>query len=303
MLASEVFEAGSRDSETENAIRAFYSQNPFPSHDELDSVGTLMAKARRGVYADMLDKQLPQSSSILECGCGTGQLSTFLSICGRKCLGVDLSMASLRCAEQFRNRENLPNVAFVQANLFDLPIGPETFDVVITKGVLHCTPDPRRAFRSVVERTRIGGHVIVGLYNRFGRVPSWLRKQRYRLMRRGSKGHDHVMRNAIKSEEKRRIWWEDQYNVPHESWHSVDEVLGWFRETGVEFVNAVPPITLASDHSPQRNLFEPTPVGGRFEHLLVQLGWMFTIAREGALFDLIGRRVARAPAAHGGDLR
>ena len=35
---------------------------------------------------------------------------------------------------------------------------------------------------------------------------------------------------------------------------------------------------------------EPVDPGGRLDHWLVQFGWMFTISREGALFDIIGRK-------------
>lgn len=274
--------------EVEAAVRQFYESNPFPTYDDFDSVASLMHKARRGMYAKLLDDQLPPSIRVLECGCGTGQMSVFLSMANRFCLGVDMCMASLGCGKRFRDQHGLGSVDFVQGNLFDLPVAEESFDVVICKGVLHHTADPRAAFMEVAKRVRKGGYLIVGLYNRYGRVPSWCRKQLYRALPRWRRG-DYVMRKLIESPEKRRIWWEDQYNNPHESWHSVGEVLGWFREAGIEYVNAFPPITLAS-RGQSGALFEPTSPGTGLERLLVQLSWMFTIGREGALFDMIGRR-------------
>jgi ubiquinone/menaquinone biosynthesis C-methylase UbiE len=297
LLGAPAPSAGERHAAIEAAVRAFYEKNPFPTYDDFDSVGSLLDKARRGVYAKLLDDQIPVGARVLECGCGTGQLSTFLSIAGRRCLGVDLCVASLRCGRQFRDRHGLRTVDFIQGNLFDLPIAEETFDLVIAKGVLHHTPDARRSFHEVARRARPGGYVIVGLYNSYGRIPSWLRKQVFRLFGRDAMGGDYVMRKVIKSEEKRRIWWEDQYNHPHETWHSVDEVLGWFREEGLQYVNAYPRITLgggergeADGPAPAPQLFEPARPGSAAEHILIQLGWMFTIGREGALFDLIAQR-------------
>jgi ubiquinone/menaquinone biosynthesis C-methylase UbiE len=283
----------------ESAVREFYEKNPFPTYDDFDSIGSLVEKAGRGVYAKLLDDQIPVSAKVLECGCGTGQLSTFLSIANRRCLGLDLCMASLRCGRRFREKHDLRSVDFIQGNLFDLPVAPDTFDLVISKGVLHHTPDAHRAFLEVVKRARPGGYVIIGLYNLYGRVPSWLRKQFFRLFGREAFGGDYVMRQVIKSKEKRRIWWEDQYNHPHETWHSVDEVLSWFREAGITYVNAYPRIAFggpadqaggeAADRSAPR-LFQQEDPGSSFAHVLRQLGWMFTIGREGALFDIIGRR-------------
>lgn len=298
MLAGPAPAPADRHSSIEAAVREFYEKNPFPTYDDFDSVGSLLDKARRGVYAKLLDDQIPQAARILECGCGTGQLSTFLSVSGRRCLGVDMCMASLRCGKQFRDRHGLRTVDFVQGNLFDLPIAEESFDLVFAKGVLHHTADARRAFHEVAKRARPGGYVVVGLYNSYGRVPSWLRKQLFRVFGRDAMGGDYVMREVIKSAEKRRIWWEDQYNHPHETWHSVDEVLRWFDEAGLRYVNAYPRVTFGGERGedgqerPPR-LFAPARPGGALEHVLVQLGWMFTIGREGALFDLIAQRPPR----------
>lgn len=278
-----------RHKAVEAAVRAFYEKNPFPTYDDFDSVGSLMDKARRGVYAKMLDEQIPVHARILECGCGTGQLSTFLSIANRSCLGVDMCMASLRCGKRFRDKHGLTNVDFIQGNLFDLPVAEGTFDLVFAKGVLHHTADAHRAFLEVAKRVKPGGYLLIGLYNTYGRVPTWVRKQIFRVFGRDAMGGDYVMRKVIKSAEKRRIWWEDQYNHPHETWHSVDEVLRWFAEAGIEYMNAFPRVVLGQEDA-SAGLFAPTRVGSSFEHVLVQLGWMFTIGREGALFDMIGRR-------------
>ena len=43
-----------------------------------------------------LDNELPYSSNIIEIGCGTGQLSNFLSRYNRTIIGTDISLNSLR---------------------------------------------------------------------------------------------------------------------------------------------------------------------------------------------------------------
>jgi hypothetical protein len=46
---------------------------------------------------------------------------------------------------------------------------------------------------------------------------------------------DHVVRTSIRDPRKADIWIKDQYFNPHETWHSMDEVLDWFDENGVRY--------------------------------------------------------------------
>ena len=64
-------------------MKSFYEETPFPNYDDFDSVGSLIEKARQGRFAKLLDDQVPPGTRILECGCGTGQLTNFLSIANR----------------------------------------------------------------------------------------------------------------------------------------------------------------------------------------------------------------------------
>src|SRR5271155_1040033 len=62
-------------------VKAFYEENPFPNYDDVESSFTLREKARKGIFAQMLDENLPLTAKVLEVGCGTGQLSNFLGEC------------------------------------------------------------------------------------------------------------------------------------------------------------------------------------------------------------------------------
>ncbi|MGH2950909.1 MAG: class I SAM-dependent methyltransferase, partial [Solirubrobacterales bacterium] len=62
-------------------------------------------------------------------------------------------------------RANLPeSVRTIQADAEALPFFPESFDLVLSIGVLHHLPDPERALRSLVQYVRPGGHLHVYLY-------------------------------------------------------------------------------------------------------------------------------------------
>ncbi|MBT5648688.1 MAG: methyltransferase domain-containing protein, partial [Rhodospirillaceae bacterium] len=176
--------------------------------------------------------------------------------------------------------------AFAQMNIFNLAIKDESFDVVISHGVLHHTYDARAAFAQIVKKVKPGGVVVVGLYNSYARIMTWIRSKLIRAL--GPK-IDYVVRNRIHDERKAQIWIEDQYFNPHETWHSIGEVQGWFAENGIEYLNCTPPV-LGTDGEMQTSLFGETDPGTSYKRVITQLRWIGTIAREGALFDVIGRK-------------
>ena len=71
--------------------------------------------------------------------------------------------------------------------------------------------------------------------------------------------------------------------------HSIGEVLKWFEENDVEYLNCEPAI-LDTDGEQAATLFSKTEPGTRYQRVMTQLGWLGSIAREGSLFDVIGRR-------------
>jgi 2-polyprenyl-3-methyl-5-hydroxy-6-metoxy-1,4-benzoquinol methylase len=123
-------------------------------------VGSLIDKARKGVFARLLDDQIPYGARIIECGCGTGQLTSFLSIANRTVIGVDICLNSLRMGQQFKEENDLQRSFFLQMNLFRPCFKPATFDLVICNGVLHHTSDPFAGFGSISKLVRPNGYII-----------------------------------------------------------------------------------------------------------------------------------------------
>ncbi len=271
-------------------VRSFYEENPFPNYNGIEEFGDLVSKGNQNAFTRRQLRSIGYNKLVLECGCGTGQMSHYLQLNNNHTLGADLSLGSLALAVEHKKRNQLVRSSFAQMNIFDLAIKDDSFDVVIAHGVLHHTFDARKAFAEVVRKVKPGGIVIVGLYNSYARVPTWLRSKVIGLF--GPK-IDYVVRSRIRDARKADIWVKDQYYNPHETWHSIGETLGWFEENDVEFLNCSPPILqTAGEHN--EDLFAPSEPGTRAQRLLTQLGWLTTIAREGALFDLIGRRRPRA---------
>ncbi|NIO58934.1 MAG: methyltransferase domain-containing protein, partial [Acidobacteria bacterium] len=197
----------------------------------------------------------------------------------------------------FRRQHELSRVRFMQMNLFRPALQPEQFDVVLCNGVLHHTADPYGGFKSILELLKPGGHIVIGLYNRYGRLFTDLRRMLFGLTRGRAKWIDPILRKPGLSMGKRDAWFADQYRHPHESKHTFGEVLRWFDETGLEFVRGIPALTPDHDGLAGGNLFEPQPRGTAVDHAVAQA--VQVVARgqaEGGFFVMIGRRPGGAAA-------
>ncbi len=272
-------------------VQAFYEQTPFPDYEDADSPASLREKAGRGVFAALLDAQIPETARVLEVGCGTGQLGNFLALVPeRTVVATDMCLNSLRLAQAFKTRNGIDNVTFAQMNLFRPGLKLGAFDFVVCNGVLHHTSAPARGFEVLCRLVRPGGCVVVGLYNALGRLPTLWRRA---LMRIGGERLailDPRLRSATVGETRKRSWFMDQYRHPHESRHSFSEVLRWFDAGGLDFLGSIPPSRVFEPFRSERPLLEPSSPGSAAERRLVELGMLLKGGQDGGLFVMIGSK-------------
>jgi SAM-dependent methyltransferase len=273
----------SGDTRTE-AVRCFYEQAPFPGYPPRDSLEWLRARAGRSEFARLLDRAIPGNARILDLGCGTGQMSLYLTRADRVVIGADLTRASLELGAAAARRFRLGGVQFVETDLHRPGLRKGSFDVVYSSGVLHHTPDPRASFARLAPLARPGGMIVIGLYNAFARIPFRLRRLVARL---SGVTFDPVLRDRKSEPARRQAWLRDQYQHPEEHRHTLAEVQGWFAENGVEYVRAYPSALLGTDSD---ELFARAADNWRPEGWLAQLGWMRSLGHEGGLFIAVGQR-------------
>ena len=101
---------------------------------------------------------------------------------------------------------------------------------------------------------------------------------------------DPVLRKIDKkSKDKIEAWIRDQYEHPVESLHTFDEVLDWFDQNNIEFINSVPSCSLSDDS--EKSFFENNTKGTYLERFFQQLFMIFNkFGSEGGLFIFIGKR-------------
>jgi SAM-dependent methyltransferase len=118
-----------------------------------------------GTLIDILhgDTTYPPGSQVLEAGCGVGAQTVTLARRSPKAFftSVDISPDSLQAAKAATAAAGLTNVRFEQADVFDLPFAPESFDHIFICFLLEHLPSPIAALTMLIRLLKTGGSVTV----------------------------------------------------------------------------------------------------------------------------------------------
>ena len=108
-------------------------------------------KGNKNLLANQFKKFIGFKKNVLEVGCGTGQLSIYFSIgTNNNVVGLDPTIESLNLAKTFVNNNDINNLSFVRADIFDDVLSENFFDFIWCSGVLHHTKDPYKAFKIII---------------------------------------------------------------------------------------------------------------------------------------------------------
>ena len=271
-------------------VKDFYTKYPFPNYNEFDDLELFLKKAKNHHFSKLISDQIGKDKKILEIGCGTGQLTNYLAATtfSKKVYGTDLSINSLKLANDFKKKSNINNVEFIQMNLFKPCFKKNSMDLVISNGVIHHTYNPKIGFSTISDLVKPGGFIIISLYNYLGRIITLINKVFYKIF--GNKGlyFDKYLKTNI-SKEKKISWIQDQYNHPVESLHSIGEVLNWFREKRISFVSSIPKIHGAFNLDEQ--IFKAQNEGDFIDRFNTEFEMILNYQfKEGGLFTMIGKK-------------
>jgi SAM-dependent methyltransferase len=109
------------------------------------------------------DTSYPEGTLVLEAGCGVGAQTVTLASNSPSAVitSVDISMASIAEAESRTTALGFKNVRFQQADIFNLPFGPGSFDHVFICFVLEHLKEPLKALLALKAVLRPGGTITV----------------------------------------------------------------------------------------------------------------------------------------------
>jgi ubiquinone/menaquinone biosynthesis C-methylase UbiE len=109
------------------------------------------------------DTQYPEGSRVLEAGCGVAAQTVTLARNSPAALitSIDISPVSIAEAERKTIEAGCKNVRFQQADIFNLPFDPDSFDHIFVCFVLEHLSQPLKALQLLKRVLRKGGTITV----------------------------------------------------------------------------------------------------------------------------------------------
>jgi len=223
------------------SVKDFYEAYPYPQLP-IKTKEDLLSKMHGNVMREILattgkDASFFAGKSVLEAGCGTGEKCVYFALHGANVSGVDISGASLSHGKKLAKKFEVA-VKFSNKDVLLLDSNSE-FDYIYSLGVLHHTENPKKGFENIARALKRGGLVTIGLYSKSGRFLHRLHRAQIALFAGKSPKErmEYVEKNIYGRKLREGVeeaYVADKYAHPYESYHTVGEVLKWFKENGIE---------------------------------------------------------------------
>jgi ubiquinone/menaquinone biosynthesis C-methylase UbiE len=224
-----------------------YMRFPYPNYSKEEREQIFAAELTRYHFLGL--SNVLANARIIDVGCGTGHrvipIAKYFGV--REYVGIDHSSASLAVAKELAQEIEFKQCVLEEGDLFNLPFPDESFDVVISQGVLHHTSEPYRGFKELVRVCRPGGFVNIYLYNKWNHWRHNMQKARVNrlagsdIYNRFRVAHGLYGKKPIEEMTPAEIaGFYDQYCHPHKSDHAIGETLGWFNNQGLDYWGSYP---------------------------------------------------------------
>ena len=238
--------------EVESAVVDMYTAHPSPGYR--NKLGFASQRTALRLYCCGVTEEDYVGKKVLDAGCGTGEYSSWFAARGAHVTGIDLAEGALREAQEYTASAGLDNVRFEKRSVLQTGFPAGSFDFVYCTGVLHHTPDPFAGFVELCRVLRPGGKILISLYNVLGFFPREVRRRVALLL--GGKDLDRRVRwgRRLFPFTVRRLTKDDRYDsqsalydyfaIPHETLHSIGQVLRWLDRCGLEYMGSFAPACL-----------------------------------------------------------
>lgn len=139
----------------------------------------------------------PAGRTVLDAGCGAGDLSAFLTARGATTHGVDLSEKMLALAQK-----RYPELSFERLALEDIASLEQSYDLVVSSLAFHYVEDYEALIASIRERLKPGGELLFSIEH-----PLTVADKQRRYWVQDADGTDHYAFDDYQTEGRRESRW------------------------------------------------------------------------------------------------
>lgn len=221
-------------------VLSFYQQLPFNYFGDTSAAAAAIRRTDAIAYYPVLPPLLAQGIRALDVGCGAGWFVNGVNYHyhkhGSSAAGVDFNAVAINQAREVATLLGVRS-EFQESDLFGFQ-AREPYSLVTSFGVLHHTDDClaglRHIFRDLV---RPGGYAFIGLYHTYGRKPFL---DHFDKLKKNGLSKEELQREfmELRSGSGDKIhdlsWFYDQVLHPHETQHSLEEILPVLHAEGME---------------------------------------------------------------------
>ncbi len=221
-------------------VLEFYKELPFNIESSVRSQAETLKSNNSVLAYPVFAELISRNRRILEVGCGAGWLSNSMAYHhGVSVSAIDFNPVAIERAAAVAEFLDL-DARFEVADLFAYEPEPKA-DLVASIGVLHHTDNCHAAIRKVLtDYVAPGGYAFIGLYHTYGRQPFL---DHFTRMREDGASEDDMFRRycdlmpQAADATHARSWFRDQVLHPHETQHTLAEILPLLDECHCELVS------------------------------------------------------------------
>ena len=223
---------------TGNIVLDFYKALPFNYYGSVEAQADLVVKLQSvESFYPPLDKLIPTRKNILEIGCGAGWMANSIAYhYKKKVVGVDFNPYALERAQQVAEQLGLDN-EFLCSDLFEFSResaeDKARFDLIVSLGVLHHTDKCLEAIKIISKNLLASnGYFFIGLYHKFGRKPflDYFEDLKSKNLNENEIFLKYKELHNLKDDTLLKSWFRDQVMHPHETQHTIEEIIGLLEE-------------------------------------------------------------------------
>ena len=231
----------------QDKVVQMYNKVPYPEYGENALTQNYVISKE---FIDMVlgyngaNSKIYYGKTVLEAGCGTGRESMYLALKGAKLTSIDIADKPLATAYEQAKLHNFEKIIkFQKASILDLPFEDNSFDIVLSSGVIHHTSNPELALSELTRVLKPGGYLILYVYNNWAHKISNLRRKIVFLFS-GKDIHKRVYYAKklfpIYTKNQPLATTYDEFAHPHKSEHSINEILSWFKKYKIKYESVYP---------------------------------------------------------------